>query len=130
MNRERYGFDINVMRVWERNITGRGVTAAVVDDGGFQTWGELHCNNNVKCQFQLQFQNCYFFSIGIGENVIGIFNYFIHYRKSIKYNMLCILYLFAIMYHSMHKLNKAALKRIGILEVEFEWVFVIAFDIM
>ncbi|KAK2185428.1 hypothetical protein NP493_237g03008 [Ridgeia piscesae] len=33
VNRYRYGFDINVMKVWERNVTGRGVTAAVVDDG-------------------------------------------------------------------------------------------------
>ena len=33
VNHDRYGFDINVARVWERNITGHGVTAAVVDDG-------------------------------------------------------------------------------------------------
>ena len=40
VNHERFGFDINVVRVWERNITGRGVTAAVVDDGSLHSTHE------------------------------------------------------------------------------------------
>ena len=30
------GQDINVTGVWERNITGKGVTVSVIDDGMFQ----------------------------------------------------------------------------------------------
>lgn len=32
-NRRSPGRDINVTGVWERNVTGRGVTVVVVDDG-------------------------------------------------------------------------------------------------
>lgn len=32
-NRKRPGMDINVTGVWERNVTGQGVTVVVVDDG-------------------------------------------------------------------------------------------------
>lgn len=32
-NRRSPGKDINVTGVWERNVTGRGVTVVVVDDG-------------------------------------------------------------------------------------------------
>jgi len=30
---QRLGMDVNVTGVWQQNITGRGVTVAVIDDG-------------------------------------------------------------------------------------------------
>lgn len=36
--------DINVTGVWERNITGRGVTVVVVDDGVEHTHRDLQSN--------------------------------------------------------------------------------------
>lgn len=38
------GMDINVTGVWERNITGRGVTVVVVDDGVEHTHRDLQSN--------------------------------------------------------------------------------------
>ena len=32
-NNYEHGMDINVTEVWSHNVTGRGVTVAVVDDG-------------------------------------------------------------------------------------------------
>ena len=36
--------DINVTGVWERNITGQGVTVVVVDDGVEHTHQDIHLN--------------------------------------------------------------------------------------
>lgn len=36
--------DINVTGVWERNITGRGVTVVVVDDGVEHTHQDIQPN--------------------------------------------------------------------------------------
>lgn len=38
------GMDINVTGVWERNITGRGVTVVVVDDGVEHTHKDIQPN--------------------------------------------------------------------------------------
>lgn len=38
------GMDINVTGVWERNITGRGVTVVVVDDGVEHTHRDIRPN--------------------------------------------------------------------------------------
>lgn len=38
------GMDINVTGVWERNITGQGVTVVVVDDGLEHTHQDIHLN--------------------------------------------------------------------------------------
>lgn len=38
------GMDINVTGVWERNITGQGVTVVVVDDGVEHTHQDIHLN--------------------------------------------------------------------------------------
>lgn len=38
------GMDINVTGVWERNITGQGVTVVVVDDGVEHTHQDIHSN--------------------------------------------------------------------------------------
>ena len=37
--------DINVTGVWDRNITGRGITVSVVDDGKY-TFSEFQYENN------------------------------------------------------------------------------------
>ena len=36
-NNYEHGMDINVTEVWSHNVTGRGVTVAVVDDGKLVT---------------------------------------------------------------------------------------------
>lgn len=38
------GLDINVTGVWERNITGQGVTVVVVDDGVEHTHQDIQAN--------------------------------------------------------------------------------------
>lgn len=38
------GMDINVTGVWEHNITGRGVTVVVVDDGVEHTHQDIQPN--------------------------------------------------------------------------------------
>lgn len=38
------GMDINVTGVWEHNITGRGVTVVVVDDGVEHTHQDIQSN--------------------------------------------------------------------------------------
>ena len=48
-----HGMDINVVRVWERNITGRGVTAAVVDDGLEWHNPDLYVNYNMDASWDL-----------------------------------------------------------------------------
>ena len=35
-NHNYHGFDINVTGVWEYGITGKGITAVVVDDGMYE----------------------------------------------------------------------------------------------
>ena len=64
----------------------------------------------------------FFFIFGIGENVIGIFNYFFKHIVTLQVkllvtnnhnkHMLCTSYLFDIMHHNMQKLNKAAVKQV------------------
>nr|XP_033774859.1 proprotein convertase subtilisin/kexin type 7 [Geotrypetes seraphini] len=43
-NSRRPGMDINVTGVWERNVTGRGVTVVVVDDGVEHTIQDIEPN--------------------------------------------------------------------------------------
>lgn len=43
-NRKSPGKDINVTGVWERNVTGRGVTVVVVDDGVEHTIKDIQPN--------------------------------------------------------------------------------------
>ena len=52
-NDEARGMDINVVRVWERNITGRGITAAVVDDGLEWHNPDLYVNYNMDASWDL-----------------------------------------------------------------------------
>lgn len=47
------GMDINVTGVWEHNITGRGVTVVVVDDGVEHTHKDIQ--PNYVSQTQLHF---------------------------------------------------------------------------
>ena len=83
------------------------------------------CNWNLNANSGIGIGVLFLKVIGIGENVIGIVNYFsitfpvkschfsariICYRQLIKYNILCISNLFAIMYHNIQILNKAAVK--------------------
>lgn len=43
-NRVNEGMDINLTGVWERNITGQGVTVVVVDDGVEHTHQDIQPN--------------------------------------------------------------------------------------
>ena len=43
-NKQRKGMDINVTGLWERNITGTGVTVVVVDDGVEHTLQDIQPN--------------------------------------------------------------------------------------
>ncbi|XP_041373167.1 proprotein convertase subtilisin/kexin type 7-like [Gigantopelta aegis] len=52
-NRASSGMDINVTGVWEHNVTGVGVTVAVVDDGLEWTNPDLHSNYNYKGSWDL-----------------------------------------------------------------------------
>lgn len=47
------GMDINVTGVWERNITGRGVTVVVVDDGVEHTHQDIHLNYSPEGSYDL-----------------------------------------------------------------------------
>ncbi|XP_044057288.1 proprotein convertase subtilisin/kexin type 7 isoform X2 [Siniperca chuatsi] len=47
------GMDINVTGVWERNITGRGVTVVVVDDGVEHTHQDIHPNYSPEGSYDL-----------------------------------------------------------------------------
>ncbi|NWR23447.1 PCSK7 convertase, partial [Emberiza fucata] len=48
-NRKSPGKDINVTGVWERNVTGRGVTVVVVDDGVEHTIKDIQPNYVSAC---------------------------------------------------------------------------------
>ncbi len=43
-NDVKHGMDVNVTGVWERNITGAGVTVVVVDDGVQHTLADIQPN--------------------------------------------------------------------------------------
>ncbi|XP_029301756.1 proprotein convertase subtilisin/kexin type 7 [Cottoperca gobio] len=47
------GMDINVTGVWERNITGRGVTVVVVDDGVEHTHQDIQSNYSPEGSYDL-----------------------------------------------------------------------------
>uniref|UniRef100_A0A3Q3R7B2 P/Homo B domain-containing protein n=1 Tax=Monopterus albus TaxID=43700 RepID=A0A3Q3R7B2_MONAL len=47
------GMDINVTGVWEHNITGRGVTVVVVDDGVEHTHQDIHSNYSPEGSYDL-----------------------------------------------------------------------------
>uniref|UniRef100_A0A665V4U4 P/Homo B domain-containing protein n=1 Tax=Echeneis naucrates TaxID=173247 RepID=A0A665V4U4_ECHNA len=47
------GMDINLTGVWERNITGRGVTVVVVDDGVEHTHQDIHPNYSPEGSYDL-----------------------------------------------------------------------------
>uniref|UniRef100_A0A3P9HRW2 Proprotein convertase subtilisin/kexin type 7 n=1 Tax=Oryzias latipes TaxID=8090 RepID=A0A3P9HRW2_ORYLA len=47
------GMDINVTGVWERNITGQGVTVVVVDDGVEHTHQDIHLNYSPEGSYDL-----------------------------------------------------------------------------
>ncbi|KAM8905022.1 proprotein convertase subtilisin/kexin type 7 isoform 1-T2 [Spinachia spinachia] len=47
------GMDINVTGVWERNITGRGVTVVVVDDGVEHTLQDIQSNYSPEGSYDL-----------------------------------------------------------------------------
>ncbi|XP_011481371.1 proprotein convertase subtilisin/kexin type 7 [Oryzias latipes] len=47
------GMDINVTGVWERNITGQGVTVVVVDDGLEHTHQDIHLNYSPEGSYDL-----------------------------------------------------------------------------
>ncbi|XP_033487448.2 proprotein convertase subtilisin/kexin type 7 [Epinephelus lanceolatus] len=49
----RKGMDINVTGVWERNITGRGVTVVVVDDGVEHTHQDIQPNYSPEGSYDL-----------------------------------------------------------------------------
>lgn len=46
VNTKNQDMDVNVTGVWERNVTGQGVTVAVVDDGVEWTNPDLKDNYN------------------------------------------------------------------------------------
>ncbi|CAJ1061950.1 furin-like protease kpc-1 [Xyrichtys novacula] len=48
------GFDLNVMPVWENNITGNGVVVSVIDDGIDHTNKDLKKNFEAVASFDLQ----------------------------------------------------------------------------
>lgn len=52
-NARRPGMDINVTGVWERNVTGRGVTVVVVDDGVEHTLADIHPNYSPEGSYDL-----------------------------------------------------------------------------
>lgn len=53
-NRKSPGMDINVTGVWERNVTGQGVTVVVVDDGVEHTVQDIQPNYvSSRCQAAL-----------------------------------------------------------------------------
>ncbi|XP_028275295.1 proprotein convertase subtilisin/kexin type 7 [Parambassis ranga] len=52
-NKINIGMDINVTGVWERNITGRGVTVVVVDDGVEHTHQDIQLNYSPEGSYDL-----------------------------------------------------------------------------
>ncbi|KAF1549974.1 Proprotein convertase subtilisin/kexin type 7, partial [Eudyptes chrysocome] len=52
-NRRSPGKDINVTGVWERNVTGRGVTVVVVDDGVEHTIKDIQPNYSPEGSYDL-----------------------------------------------------------------------------
>ncbi|XP_039185737.1 proprotein convertase subtilisin/kexin type 7 [Crotalus tigris] len=52
-NRKRPGMDINVTGVWERNVTGQGVTVVVVDDGVEHTIKDIQPNYSPEGSYDL-----------------------------------------------------------------------------
>ncbi|XP_075298393.1 proprotein convertase subtilisin/kexin type 7 [Opisthocomus hoazin] len=52
-NRKSPGRDINVTGVWERNVTGRGVTVVVVDDGVEHTIKDIQPNYSPEGSYDL-----------------------------------------------------------------------------
>ncbi|KAG5837370.1 hypothetical protein ANANG_G00238550 [Anguilla anguilla] len=52
-NEVRVGMDINVTGVWERNITGSGVTVVVVDDGVQHTLKDIQPNYSPEGSYDL-----------------------------------------------------------------------------
>ncbi|KAJ8369050.1 hypothetical protein SKAU_G00090780 [Synaphobranchus kaupii] len=52
-NEVRVGMDINVTGVWERNITGSGVTVVVVDDGVQHTLQDIQPNYSPEGSYDL-----------------------------------------------------------------------------
>ncbi|XP_024426585.2 proprotein convertase subtilisin/kexin type 7 isoform X1 [Desmodus rotundus] len=52
-NRQSPGRDINVTGVWERNVTGRGVTVVVVDDGVEHTVQDIAPNYSPEGSYDL-----------------------------------------------------------------------------
>ncbi|XP_026138763.1 proprotein convertase subtilisin/kexin type 7 isoform X2 [Carassius auratus] len=52
-NDEKRGMDVNVTGVWERNITGAGVTVVVVDDGVQHTLADLQPNYSPEGSYDL-----------------------------------------------------------------------------
>ncbi|ESO01206.1 hypothetical protein HELRODRAFT_81814 [Helobdella robusta] len=47
LNRVNPGRDMNVVKVWSHNITGRGITIAVIDDAGLD-WNSTDIRNNYE----------------------------------------------------------------------------------
>ncbi|XP_060107629.1 proprotein convertase subtilisin/kexin type 7 [Heteronotia binoei] len=52
-NRKSPGMDINVTGVWERNVTGQGVTVVVVDDGVQHTIKDIQPNYSPEGSYDL-----------------------------------------------------------------------------
>ncbi|XP_062995425.1 proprotein convertase subtilisin/kexin type 7 [Elgaria multicarinata webbii] len=52
-NRKSPGMDINVTGVWERNVTGQGVTVVVVDDGVQHTVKDIQPNYSPEGSYDL-----------------------------------------------------------------------------
>ncbi|XP_043936894.1 proprotein convertase subtilisin/kexin type 7 [Protopterus annectens] len=52
-NDKRPGMDINVTGVWERNVTGKGVTVVVVDDGVEHTIKDIEPNYSPEGSYDL-----------------------------------------------------------------------------
>ncbi|XP_056467578.1 proprotein convertase subtilisin/kexin type 7 [Gadus chalcogrammus] len=52
-NKQRKGMDINVTGLWERNITGTGVTVVVVDDGVEHTLQDIQPNYSPEGSYDL-----------------------------------------------------------------------------
>nr|XP_020650144.1 proprotein convertase subtilisin/kexin type 7 [Pogona vitticeps] len=52
-NRKSPGMDINVTGVWERNVTGQGVTVVVVDDGVEHTVKDIQPNYSPEGSYDL-----------------------------------------------------------------------------
>ncbi|XP_072886232.1 proprotein convertase subtilisin/kexin type 7-like isoform X1 [Hemitrygon akajei] len=52
-NRRKRGMDINVTGVWERNVTGEGVTVVVVDDGVEYTIEDIQANYSPEGSYDL-----------------------------------------------------------------------------